>query len=159
MFTILKKFGPYAAMHFLTTVPENHQCGNEHGHNYEIELELSSPTLDEKGFVVDYGELKKFDEYATGRMDHKNINKQFNFPTTAENLAKHFYDWIAGTTSWPIAAVRVSESPGKTMSEYRRPEKANVAELYITIETEIVASSTRKIPWKEMRDLFRREKV
>lgn len=133
MFTITKMFGPYAAAHRLTTVPEGHQCGRQHGHNYMIELELSSPALDEKGFVVDYGELKKFDEYASARMDHRDLNEQFNFPTTAENLAKHFYDWIAGTTTWPIVAVRVSESPGKTVSEYRRPVRAS--EIIVSLVT------------------------
>jgi 6-pyruvoyltetrahydropterin/6-carboxytetrahydropterin synthase len=122
MYRITKKFGPYAAMHFLTSVPPGHQCGEEHGHNYEIELVLSSPTLNAQGFVVDYGELRAFDQYAASRMDHKNINKQFSFPTTAENLAKHFYDWIQNTTTWPIEAVRVSETPGKTMGEYCRPD-------------------------------------
>ncbi len=137
MYTIEKKFGPYSAAHHLTTVPAGHQCGNHHGHNYEIELELASEQLNEHGFVVDYGDLKVFDEYAKGRMDHKDLNKQFDFSPTAENLAKHFYDWIAGTTSWPIVAVRVSETPGKTMSEYRRPAPVPTRHLHINLNAEI----------------------
>lgn len=119
MYKITKRFGPYAAMHFLTSVPEGHQCGRPHGHNYEIEVELLALQLNPQGFVVDYGELKVFDEYARTRMDHQNINEQFDFVTTAENLAFHFYQWIASTTAWPVVAVRVTESPGRTMSEYR----------------------------------------
>jgi 6-pyruvoyltetrahydropterin/6-carboxytetrahydropterin synthase len=120
MYQICKKFGPYAAMHFLTSVPPEHQCARPHGHNYEIEVELASHSLDGQGFVLDYGALAPFEEYARARMDHRNLNEEFGVPTTAENLARHFYDWIAGTQSWPVVAVRVSETPGKTMSEYRR---------------------------------------
>lgn len=119
MFTICKKFGPYAAMHFLTTVAGGHQCGRPHGHNYEIEVELASEFLDHRCFVVDYGELRVFDQYAHDRLDHRNINEQFDFPTTAERLAYHFFSWIKATTPWPVVAVRVSETPGKTWSEYR----------------------------------------
>lgn len=107
-------------MHWLTTVPEGHQCGRQHGHNYELEVELTSHGLDERGFVVDYGDLKVFEEYARSRMDHRNINLEFGFVTTAENLAFHFYWWIATNTTWPVRAVRVTESPGRTMSEYRQ---------------------------------------
>lgn len=119
MFTIVKCFGPYAAAHHLTSVPDGHRCKNPHGHNYSIELELSSPSLNEHGFVVDYGELKAFDDYAKSRMDHRDLNEQFDFSPTAENLARHFFDWITQSTMWPIVAVRVSETPGKTLSEFR----------------------------------------
>jgi 6-pyruvoyltetrahydropterin/6-carboxytetrahydropterin synthase len=137
MYRITKKFGPFAAMHFLTTVPEGHQCGREHGHNYEIEIDLAARELNERGFVVDYGDLKPFEEYANARMDHRNINAEFDFPTTAENLARHFFDWIQGTQSWPVVAVRVSETPGKTVSEYSRPLSTNVADLHVCFEVAV----------------------
>lgn len=120
MYRIRKRFGPYAAAHHLTTVPPGHQCGRPHGHNYEIEVELASNHLDLSGFVVDYGELRTFEEYARERMDHRDLNEQFDFTPTAENLARHFYDWIHTCTEWPLVAVRVSETPGKTESEYSR---------------------------------------
>lgn len=124
MFKIVKKFGPFAAAHHLTRVPEGHQCGRPHGHNYEIEIEIESRELNEFGFVVDYGDLKPFEDYAKARMDHRDLNREFACEPTAENLARHFFWWIRGTQDWPVVAVRVSETPGKTMSEFRLEEPA-----------------------------------
>jgi 6-pyruvoyltetrahydropterin/6-carboxytetrahydropterin synthase len=118
-FTIVKKFGPFPAAHFLTGLPEGHQCGRLHGHNYEVEVELSTPDVDDVGFVVDYGELSVLGEYLTARMDHRLLNDEFECNPTAENIARHIFDWIEETQDWPVVAVRVSETPGKTMSEYR----------------------------------------
>ena len=131
MFKIVKTFGPFAAAHHLTRVPAGHQCGRPHGHNYEIEVELQSPMLNEHGFVVDYGDLKPFEEYAKARMDHRDLNREFACEPTAENLARHFFWWIRGTQEWPVVAVRVSETPGKTMSEFRADEPAPPAQPFV----------------------------
>lgn len=132
MFSITKIFGPFSAAHHLTGVAPGHQCGENHGHNYMIEVVLEGPQLNDEGFLVDYGDLKVFEEYAKSRMDHKDLNEQFSFSPTAENLALHFFEWIEGTTDWPVAVVRVSETPGKTMSEYRRdPEPRQLVNVNI----------------------------
>lgn len=137
MYRIVKKFGPFAAAHYLEGVPEGHQCGRLHGHNYEVEVELESADVDETGFVVDYGNLQPLAEYLTARMDHRQLNEEFSFNPTAENLARHIFDWIADTTTWPVVAVRVSETPGKTMSEYRAtvaaPKQEFVSVLNLTV--------------------------
>jgi 6-pyruvoyltetrahydropterin/6-carboxytetrahydropterin synthase len=119
MYTIIKKLGPFAASHQLVGMPDGHQCGRKHGHNYEVEVEISSDELNEHGFVVDYGGLNPLAEYLTSRMDHRDLNEQFSFNPTAENLARHIFEWVAGTQAWPVVAVRVSETPGKTVSEFR----------------------------------------
>ncbi len=140
MFTVIKKFGPFAAAHRLTRVPVGHQCGRIHGHNYEIEVELQSKELNRFGFVTDYGDLKVFEEYATARMDHRDLNEEFSFEVTAENLARHFFNWIKGTQVWPVVAVRVSESPGKTVSEYREDTPAPhpvISELTVNLNVEV----------------------
>ena len=120
MYRIVKTFGPFAASHHLDGVPAGHQCGRPHGHNYVVEVEIEAEDVDETGFVVDYGELKPLNEYLTARMDHRDLNEEFDFNPTAENIARHVFEWINGTQAWPVVAVRVSETPGKTMSEYRR---------------------------------------
>jgi 6-pyruvoyltetrahydropterin/6-carboxytetrahydropterin synthase len=147
MYRIVKTFGPYAASHRLTGVPAGHQCGRLHGHNYVIEIELESESVDGTGFVVDYGELRAFDEYARARMDHRDLNEQFRFNPTAENLARHFFEWIAGTQVWPVAAVRVSETPGKTVSEYRRPSRATIFKVFsATVEEWFVSVGRQAQP-------------
>jgi 6-pyruvoyltetrahydropterin/6-carboxytetrahydropterin synthase len=93
-----------------------HPCARTHGHNYVVEVSLKAPTLDETGFVLDYGDLKPFKEYIDSTLDHRHLNDVLPFQPSAENLARHFFDWCKAR--WPqTAAVRVSETP-KTWSEY-----------------------------------------
>ena len=60
MFSISKRFS-FSASHQLGHLPEGHPCARLHGHNYDVEVEIQSPCLDDRGFCqVDYGELKTF---------------------------------------------------------------------------------------------------
>ncbi|APX69987.1 queuosine biosynthesis protein QueD [Brucella sp. 10RB9215] len=117
MFRITKEFH-FSASHQLTGLPADHQCARLHGHNYIVEVELSAPDLDTHGFVRDYHELAAFKHYIDDTFDHRHLNDVLGHEqTTAERLAKHFFDWCHAR--WPeISAVRVSETP-KTWAEYR----------------------------------------
>lgn len=115
MFRITKEFH-FSASHQLEGLPDGHQCGRLHGHNYIVEVVLTWQSLNGVGFVVDYGDLAPFKKYLDQEIDHRHLNDLFEFQTSAENLAKHFYDWCAAR--WPqTRAVRVSETP-KTWAEY-----------------------------------------
>lgn len=116
MYTIAKKFN-FSASHQLTGLPDGHQCSRLHGHNYIVELVLRASKVDENGMVVDYGELKAFKEHLDAYYDHRHLNDVLSFNTTAENLARHFYEW-ARQLFPDLVAVRVSETP-KTWAEYR----------------------------------------
>lgn len=115
-FTIVKSFS-FSAAHHLLGLPVEHQCGRDHGHNYEVEIELHSNKLDAVGMVVDYGKLEEFRTYLDAVAEHRDLNRFMEQPT-AENLAKTFFEWAV--VRWPqLAAVRVRETP-KTCAEYRR---------------------------------------
>lgn len=110
MFRIEKEFA-FSASHQLEGLPDWHQCGRLHGHNYIVVLVLEGE-LNDHGFVVDYGELAPFKSWIDAEWDHRHIGAY-----TAEQLAFHFYTWAV--LRWPqVAAVRVSETP-KTWAEYR----------------------------------------
>lgn len=117
MFRIAKQFH-FSASHQLQQLPASHPCANLHGHNYIAEVILESDTLNAVGFVVDYRELSPLKTYIDETLDHRHLNDVFGTTlTTAENIAKHLYDWAKAR--WPeTAAVRVSETP-KTWAEYR----------------------------------------
>lgn len=116
MYTITKQFH-FSASHQLDKLPSDHKCARLHGHNYIVEVELQSNELDQVGFVIDYGELSAFKQYIEWEIDHRHLNDLFSFHTSAENLAKHFYDWCKGR--WQqTTSVKVSETP-KTWAEYR----------------------------------------
>lgn len=121
MFRIWKKFR-FSAAHQLNGLPEGHQCSRLHGHNYTIEVELSSDKLDLYGFVVDFGDLAPVKEYIDSQWDHRFLNEVPPFSesganTTAENMARHLYQWCH--ERWPeTTAVRVQETP-TSWAEYR----------------------------------------
>ncbi|KAB0572130.1 6-carboxytetrahydropterin synthase QueD [Brucella pituitosa] len=117
MFRITKEFH-FSASHQLTELPADHQCARLHGHNYTVEVELSSADLNEHGFVRDYHELAPLKRYIDDELDHRHLNDVLGHNcVTAEFLARHLYDWCQ--TRWQeVTAVRVSETP-KTWAEYR----------------------------------------
>ncbi len=117
MFTISKEYH-FSASHILNGLNEDHPCARLHGHNYVVEVELQSPTLNAAGFVRDYRELDALKIYIDETIDHRHLNDVLgDDSTTAERLAQHFYSWCA--EKWPeITAVRVRETP-KTCAEYR----------------------------------------
>lgn len=116
MFTITKEFH-FSASHQLNTLPPEHQCARLHGHNYIVELELRSKTVDQHGFVVDYIELRSFKEFIDHEIDHRHLNDIMDCPSSAENIAKFLFDWAK--ERWlEVSAVRVCETP-KTWAEYR----------------------------------------
>lgn len=116
MYTIVKEFS-FSASHQLVGLPDGHQCGRLHGHNYRVRVELRLAALNEHSFVVDYGDLWPLKEYIDSELDHQHLNDVFAFQTSAENMARHLFDWCS--ERWAAtSAVAVSETP-KTWAEYR----------------------------------------
>lgn len=123
-FTITKKFS-FEAAHALTTVPAGHKCsdkfedgspGRVHGHSWIVIVKLRSEDVDERGFVLDYGELSLIREWIDRILDHRNLNDVCDFPTTSENLARWIYQTWA-TTYPELVAVTVCET-AKTTATY-----------------------------------------
>lgn len=107
----------FAASHQLNGLPPEHQCSRLHGHNYLIEVELSSETLDSTGFVIDFGALKSIKTMIDSTLDHRHLNDVLDFNPTAENMAKYFYE--AFKQGYPqISAIRVQETE-TSWAEYR----------------------------------------
>lgn len=105
MYRIAKRFS-FCASHVIEGLPEGHQCGRLHGHNYEVELVLQAEALNSVGFVVDYGDLKPFKVFIDETLDHRHLNDILS-PTTAEAIA--FFLFKKAKTLWPeTIAVRVS---------------------------------------------------
>lgn len=117
MFTISKEYH-FSASHILHGLAEDHPCSRLHGHNYVVEVELRSEILNEVGFVRDYRELDALKRYIDEEIDHRHLNDVLGENnTTAELIAKHFYDWCHA--KWPeVCAVRIKETQ-KTTAEYR----------------------------------------
>ena len=135
-YTISKDFA-WSASHVLDGLPDGHQCGRLHGHNYVARVILTSDTLDATGFVVDYGELGFVKDFIDNTWDHRHLNDAVPFTTmnaTAENMARtlahYVHDRISDEYPNVRVAVSISETP-KTWSTYTMPvaplTKAGVA--------------------------------
>ena len=61
-FTIGKTFD-FEGGHRLPGLPPEHKCSRQHGHSYEVEVILTAPSLEEPGFVTDFGALAPFRKF------------------------------------------------------------------------------------------------
>lgn len=117
IYTIAKHFA-FSASHQLTGLAADHPCMRLHGHNYDVELVLAADHLDERGFVVDYHDLRPFSAYLDTHLDHQHLNAVLGEDeTTAERIAARLLR-VALSFGLPAVAVRVSETP-KTWAEAR----------------------------------------
>jgi 6-pyruvoyltetrahydropterin/6-carboxytetrahydropterin synthase len=121
-YTISKRHH-FSASHILAGLPEGHPCGRLHGHNYEIDVRLSSASVDPvTGFVLDYGELKPFLAWVDSTLDHRHLNDLLTDTNpTAENLSRilaRTAQHILGLPEHVTVEVAVSETP-KTWATWR----------------------------------------
>ena len=111
------------------------KCAHPHGHNGMLEIELSSQTLDRRGMVVDFEEVKKcLFEFIDVELDHRMLLRQddpmvealqkigekvfvMRDNPTAENIAMLIFH-EAKAKQLPIVAVRLWETPN-AFAEYR----------------------------------------
>jgi 6-pyruvoyltetrahydropterin/6-carboxytetrahydropterin synthase len=92
-FTIGKRFG-FEAGHLLPGLPPGHKCARQHGHSYEVELVLTSPSLEEPGFVTDFGALAPFAKFLATELDHRNLHEVLPVEPSSERLAQFLAGWF-----------------------------------------------------------------
>jgi 6-pyruvoyltetrahydropterin/6-carboxytetrahydropterin synthase len=112
--TISKDFA-FSASHVVEGLPEGHQCGRLHGHNYVVRIALEGE-VQPGGMVVDYGRLKPLQRYLDAAWDHRHLNDVLDFNPTAENIAVHLLEIVEAAAVedlWPVdgISVGVSETP------------------------------------------------
>jgi 6-pyruvoyltetrahydropterin/6-carboxytetrahydropterin synthase len=67
-------------------------CEDLHGHNWKVEVFVTSETLDEIGVVIAFRILKKHVKAVVSTLDHKFLNKLDPFTTqnpSSENIARY----------------------------------------------------------------------
>ncbi len=70
---LVKEFG-FEAAHALPTFPEGHKCRRLHGHSFRIEVAVEGDVPAERGYLLDYGELKAACEPVREQLDHRLLN-------------------------------------------------------------------------------------
>jgi 6-pyruvoyltetrahydropterin/6-carboxytetrahydropterin synthase len=84
-------------------------CERLHGHNYRVEVIVSSPSLDSMGIVMDFRELKRLLKQVLHELDHQYLNDLPPFGEqnpSAENIAKYLFDSLSPLIREPV---RLSE--------------------------------------------------
>jgi len=95
----------------------NGECERLHGHNWNVQVSITSEKLNDLGMVVDFKELKDKTNALMGKFDHQYLNEIPPFtelnPTT-ENIAKFVFDELSriiNTDLIKVSKVTVWESP------------------------------------------------
>ena len=128
----LKTEASFDSAHFLTDYYG--KCENLHGHRWRVEVTLAQDELQTEGtmkdMVLDFGVFKKAVRDAADELDHTFLVEEGSlksetiaalesegftlkilpFRTTAENLARWFFDKLTAQ-GLPVSCVEVDETP------------------------------------------------
>ena len=89
-----KSFG-FEAAHDLPTFPEGHKCRRLHGHSFRFNIIVQGEVEEAKGYLVDYGEIKRVVDPIVKQLDHYYLNKIKGLENpTSEMLARWLWDHI-----------------------------------------------------------------
>jgi 6-pyruvoyltetrahydropterin/6-carboxytetrahydropterin synthase len=100
------------------------QCENLHGHNWKVEIFVSSWELREDGMVLDFRRLKQATQNVLETLDHKYLNEIPYFAEinpSSENIAKYIFDRVRerlGESRAKVTKVTAWESAGDCASYY-----------------------------------------
>jgi len=94
------------------------RCEKLHGHNWRVQVSVSTERLDEIGLSMDFHELKRITNEVLLPLDHSILNEVFPFTEinpSSENIAKWLYDSLkkrVNNDNIKLSAVTVWESEG-----------------------------------------------
>ncbi len=99
------------------------KCEDLHGHNWKVEVLVSSDSLDEGGMVLDFKILKASTRQVLETLDHKYLNELPDFlemNPSSENISRYIFDRLK-----PLL-----ESPKTTLKQVTVWESENACASY-----------------------------
>ncbi len=100
------------------------KCEALHGHNWRVQVTVSSDKLDDIGIVIDFHELKKITGEVISSLDHAFLNDVFPFTEinpSSENISKWIYESIRNKMSdmpCTVSSVTVWENETASATYY-----------------------------------------
>jgi len=73
------------------------ECENLHGHNWKVEVTVSTETLDETGMAIDFTLLKQKTNSIVKQLDHHHLNEIPHFikiNPSSENIAAYLFNLL-----------------------------------------------------------------
>lgn len=92
------------------------ECENLHGHNWKVEVTVSTEILDKAGMAIDFKLLKQITDSIIKHLDHKHLNEIAHFVKinpSSENIAVYIFNLLKGKlkdTTVMLTKVSVWES-------------------------------------------------
>lgn len=83
----------FEAAHYLPLVESGHPCSRIHGHSYKLEIILDGDIDPDKGWLIDFGDIKKAWKNIEDKFDHRELNELFDNPTV-ELMAVWIHDTL-----------------------------------------------------------------
>ena len=112
----------FAAAHNLTHYQGD--CENLHGHNWKVEVSITTNELDKAGLGIDFKILKKETNALLKTLDHKYLNELAPFTElspSSENISRYLYGELTkifGSKKVKVEMVTVWESDFAAASYY-----------------------------------------
>ncbi|MBX3387995.1 MAG: 6-carboxytetrahydropterin synthase QueD [Phycisphaeraceae bacterium] len=83
----------FEAAHWLPRVEAEHKCARMHGHSYRFVLHISGAIDPERGWVMDFAEMRKIVDPVVEELDHRCLNEVPGLENpTAEAITKWIWD-------------------------------------------------------------------
>jgi 6-pyruvoyltetrahydropterin/6-carboxytetrahydropterin synthase len=85
----------FAAAHRISEI--GGKCEALHGHNFVVEVSVTSESLNEEGLLIDFRTLKRWTEEVLDQLDHKYLNDIDYFKNlnpSSEQIARYLYDRV-----------------------------------------------------------------
>ncbi len=85
----------FEAAHRLPTFPDGHKCRRLHGHSFKFDVMVEGPIDPAKGFLIDYGDIKRIVDPIVRELDHYYLNEIAGLENpSSEMIAKWLWDRI-----------------------------------------------------------------
>lgn len=99
------------------------KCENMHGHNWRVQVSISSEKLNDIGIVIDFNDLKKVTNEVISALDHSYLNEVFPFTEinpSSENIAKWIFESLKKRLedSVKVNSITVWESENSSATYY-----------------------------------------
>lgn len=125
MFSVTKEFS-FDSAHRLVNGYKG-KCANIHGHTWRVRLTITGDTLNQYGFLWDFGDFKPIKEFIDQELDHAmlvahtdeqmrlfcaaNNQKYYVIPDnpTSENIARHLFE-RGRALGLPLSMVEIDET-------------------------------------------------